>query len=342
VKTHPLARLVEWWAGTGRGVEVVSEAELAGAIHLGCPPGRLLVNGVAKHHWLHRHHIPDLRVHFDSLVEMEALLPLAVACGWRVGIRLHAPDERDARDSRFGGPFGMTAAEGVAALQRLQAAGAALESVHFHLGQRPATPDVWSRAVTHAARVCHEAGFEPRFLDCGGGLPGYHSAGQDLSGWRAAVHQARLLFPRLEEVWAEHGRFLLEHASVLAVRVLDVKERPECRYLICDGGRTNHALAADKGPHALSLLPGRSGAPRLTTVSGPTCMTDDVLGRFELPADVAAGDTLVWMDAGAYHLPWETRFSHGRCAVAWCDERDVISLARGRERPEEWMTPCPR
>jgi hypothetical protein len=43
-----------------------------------------------------------------------------------------------------------------------------------------------------------------------------------------------------------------------------------------------------------------------------------------------------WMDAGAYHLPWETRFSHGLCAVVWCDGDDALSLARERERPEMW------
>ena len=342
VKTHPLAALLTWWVRAGRGVEVVSEAELVAARQLGCPADRLLVNGVAKHRWLWQHPIPGLRVHFDSPAEVEALLPLAVRCGWRVGIRLHAPDERDARDDRFGGQFGMTATEGVSAARRLRGAGANLESVHFHLGQRPQALGAYSRAVAHVASVCRTAEFSPRFLDCGGGLPAFPDANATLDGLRDAVEAARLAFsPQLEEVWVEQGRFLLEHASVLAVSVLDVKERPECRYLICDGGRTNHALAADKGAHDILTLPERSGAPRLTTICGPTCMTDDVLGRVELPDDIGEGDVLLWMRAGAYHLPWETRFSQGLCAVAWCNDRDEMSLARKREGPEEWMRPCP-
>ena len=61
-------------------------------------------------------------------------------------------------------------------------------------------------------------------------------------------------------------------------------------------------------------------------------MTDDVLARIALPEDIDPGDVLVWMHAGAYHLPWETRFSQGLCAVAWCDEAERLSLAREREQ----------
>ncbi|HUQ87486.1 MAG TPA: hypothetical protein VM096_08015, partial [Vicinamibacterales bacterium] len=95
VKTHPLPALIQWWARLGRGVEVVSELELAAALALGCSSSSLLVNGVAKHEWLPRYPIRNLRVHFDSTREVDALLPMAVAQGWRVGVRLHAPNERD-------------------------------------------------------------------------------------------------------------------------------------------------------------------------------------------------------------------------------------------------------
>ncbi len=88
------------------------------------------------------------------------------------------------------------------------------------------------------------------------------------------------------------------------------------------------------------LFRGGSETQALTTICGPTCMTDDILGRMPLPADITVGDVLVWSDAGAYHLPWETRFSHGLCAVVWCDENETTSLARRRERPEHWITSC--
>jgi diaminopimelate decarboxylase len=294
---------------------------------------------VGKHDWLVRHHIPRLRVHFDSVREVDTLVPLAVCCGWRVGVRTHVPDERDARDGRFGGQFGMTVAEAIASLRRLAEAGADVQSVHFHLGQRPTDPGAYVRAVEHVARICDAAAFRPRFVDCGGGLPARPSA-DVLDDLGAAIDLAHETFaPDIEQVWLENGRYVTEDSTALAVRVIDVKERPECRYLICDGGRTNQALAADNGPHPILLLPPRAGSPRLTTICGPTCMTDDTLGRIALPADVAPGDVLAWLSAGAYHLPWETRFSQGLCAVAWYDEAEHLTRARERERPEQWIDP---
>jgi diaminopimelate decarboxylase len=174
------------------------------------------------------------------------------------------------------------------------------------------------------------AGFHPRYVDVGGGLPAAPAAAAVAGLWRG-IAAARAHFPRLQQVWLENGRFVTERAAVLAVRVLDVKDRPESRYLICDGGRTNHALAADRGLHPLLLLPERSGPARLTTVCGPTCMTDDVLGRLHLPDDIVPGDVLVWTNAGAYHLPWETRFSQGLCAIVWADEAEQLTLVRERE-----------
>src|SRR5438132_10429840 len=119
-KTHPLPPLARQWISTGRGVEVVSECELVTATRLGCPVDQLLVNGVAKHSWLARHAEPNMRVHFDSRREIDALLPRALGYRWRVGIRCHVPDERDAREPQFSGQFGFSRDEAVRAVRDLR------------------------------------------------------------------------------------------------------------------------------------------------------------------------------------------------------------------------------
>jgi diaminopimelate decarboxylase len=344
-KTHPLPHLAARWLADGGGVEVVSESELATLLGLGASVDQLLVNGVAKHAWLPRHGRDRLRVHFDSVREVEQLLAVAIAQRWRVGVRCHVPDEIDARAPEFGGQFGMSGDEAIDALTTLRERGADLQSVHFHLGQSRQQPDAYRRAVAFVAAVCAAANVRPAVLDCGGGLPAPDDPEWDraLGGLAIAVRDAPELIPSLQEIWLENGRFITTESAALAVRVLDVKERDECRYVICDGGRTNHALAADHGPHALLTLPTRSGRPRLTTVCGPTCMTDDRLGRWPLPDDLAAGDVIAWRDAGAYHLPWETRFSHGLCTVVWDGGDGRLIVARERELPDaalrRWSMP---
>jgi diaminopimelate decarboxylase len=139
-------------------------------------------------------------------------------------------------------------------------------------------------------------------------------------------------------LWLENGRHLTRRSAVLVIRVLDRKQRDDCCYLICDGGRTNQALDADNGAHRLVAVPDRPGRPVLTTICGPTCMSDDRLARVMLSESVGPGDLMVWFDAGAYHLPWETRFSHGLSSIVWGDEHDHLWVARARESPAQWSS----
>ena len=335
-KTHPVPQLAAAWIRSGRGVEVVSEAEFTTVRALGCPVDQLLVNGVGKHAWLSRVEAPGLQVHLDSIAEANRLVNTAVAQSWRVGLRCHVPPERDGRDGGFGGQFGLSGDELGTVIPMLRAAGVAIRGLHFHLGQGTRHERAYSDALRYLVETCLVNEIAPRYIDCGGSIDANPDVDTSIDDLACATARLWHDLPSVQEVWLENGRYLTAASAALVVRVLDVKERPECRYLICDGGRTNHALDADNGPHRLLAIPARTGRESLTTIAGPTCMTDDRLARLALPQTVAAGDLLVWLDAGAYHLPWETRFSHGLCAVVWADGNDQLSLARRRETPTEW------
>jgi diaminopimelate decarboxylase len=337
-KTHPVPDLVREWTRTGRGVEVTSEYELTAVTAAGCPTESLLVNGVAKHTWLPRMALPGLRVHFDSEAEVEEMAALAANQRWRVGLRCHVPAEHDHREPEFGGQFGLSAPEVRRATEKLRAAGVAVEGVHFHLGQGVRDPQAYGDSVDYVVEVCRDAAIAPRYIDCGGGLAGDGDADAASRVLEAAFDRARRALPTVEELWLENGRYLTRASAALVLRVVDVKMRPECRYLICDGGRTNQALDADNATHPLFVTPARNGPAVLTTIAGPTCMTDDRLARVPLPESVRRGDLIVWLEAGAYHLPWETRFSQGWCAVAWVGADGELQTARGRETPEAWST----
>jgi diaminopimelate decarboxylase len=239
--------------------------------------------------------------------------------------------------------------EALLCLRRLQRARLRCEVIHFHLRSNVPTAAVYGRAISEVARFCRAAGVMPRALDCGGGVPPagtFSRAGQPFAGdfripeLRDAFRTAARLLPGLEEIWLENGRHLSAGSGVLVVSVLDAKERRGLRHLICDGGRTLHALVSNWESHALLALPKRRGTERLTTVCGPTCMAFDQLARQSLPASLRPGDRLVWMDAGAYHLPWETRFSHGTAAVLWLETNRLLEVRR-RESFEQWWNAQP-
>lgn len=343
-KTQPLRPLLQWWCRQGRPIEVVSEFEFLAARAEGFPAEQILVNGPAKHHWLPRHALPRLHVNFDSVAETQVLAPLARRLHWVTGVRFHTREEHDPEDPAWPTQFGMAPGEMAAAARIWRRAGVVPQIVHFHLRTQVASPASYARALAEVAGRCQVLGLAPRFVDCGGGFPASRvwtrdghrvDAGFELAAMAAVYAGALPAFPTAAEIWLENGRWLSAGSGVLVVSVLDVKERDGKRHLICDGGRTLNALVATWEQHDLFSLPARSGPRWPTTVTGPTCMAFDQLARRPLPRTLRPGDRLVWLGAGAYHLPWETRFSHGLAAVAWHDGRRT-RIVRQRETFPDW------
>ena len=344
-KTQPLGPLLQWWRQTGRPVEVVSEFELRAALAEGFSPENILINGPAKHHWLPKFALRGLSVHFDSPAEMEGLLPLAIQWDWRLGVRVLTDEEYDPENPAFPTQFGLTPAEAVSALKQLRETPVRTETVHFHLRSNVGSVQVFERAIAQVAEVCRLAGFRPRHLDVGGGVPVRHVLTRGskvydgefgLRSFARRLRQADKLFPGLEEIWLENGRFISAGSGALVVKILDVKERRGVRQFICDGGRTLNALMSVWEQHALIPLQPVPGPEVLSVVHGPTCMAFDQLARLPLPASLQAGDYLLWLDAGAYHLAWETQFSHGRAAVVWHDESGLRLTRPGQGFAAWW------
>ncbi len=337
-KTQPVAPLLRWWREQGRGIEVVSEFELRAAFKEGFTPQNILVNGPAKHHWLSHFELRDLAVNFDSPAELTALLPLAQNLNWRCGVRILTGEEVDPESPQFPTQFGFAPDEAVRALKKLLRSKVRTETVQFHLRSNVSTVAAYERAIVEVAGICCAAKFSPLHLDIGGGVPvrriltrssKVYDGEFGLRSFAQMLRQAVKLFPGLRELWLENGRFISAGSGVLVVKILEMKERRGVRQFICDGGRTLNALMSVWEQHALISLAERGGAETLTVVHGPTCMAFDQLARVSLPRSLKVGDYLLWLDAGAYHLPWETRFSHGHAAVCWHDEH---GLRRVRER----------
>ena len=347
-KTQPVAPLLRWWREQGRGIEVVSEFELRAALAEGFLPENILVNGPAKHHWLPQFELRELSVNFDSPAELAALLPLAKKFNWRCGIRILTSEEFDPENPQFPTQFGFAPDEAVTALKKLLRAKVRTETVHFHLRSNISSVATFERAIAEVAEICRAAKFSPLQLDIGGGIPVRHVLTRGskvydgefgLRSFAKMLRQSVKLFPDLRELWLENGRWVSAGSGVLVLKILDVKERRGVRQLICDGGRTLNALMSVWEQHALVPLAERGGAEVLTVVHGPTCMAFDQLTRIPLPRSLNAGDHLLWLDAGAYHLPWETKFSHGHAAICWHDEKG-IRLVRERQSFEKFWGDC--
>jgi diaminopimelate decarboxylase len=344
LKTQPLPALLTWWKMQGLGIEAVSEFELLAALREGFAPENILINGPAKHHWLPRHSLERLKVNFDSANEIKVLAPMAKRLKWSCGVRLQTTQEFDPEAREFPTQFGFVPKEVGPALGKLRGAGIQVETVHFHLRTNVATASIYEVALDECAEVCRANQMRPKNIDCGGGFPPAHILSCEgkrldsqfsLSDVAEVYKRALPKFPAARQIWVENGRWLSARSGVLVLKVLDAKQRPRMRHLICDGGRTLNALPSAWEEHAVSTLPARTGRSVPTTVTGPTCMAFDQIVRRELPKAIRPGDHLIWFDAGAYHLPWETRFSHARGAVWWHDGKKLKAV-REKEGFADW------
>jgi diaminopimelate decarboxylase len=343
-KTQPLRPQLQWWRRLGRPIEVVSEFEFRAALHEGFAADHILVNGPAKHHWLPSCAVAGLWVNFDSLNELKALAPLAKKLKWHVGLRLRTSEEYDPEAPEFPTQFGLRAGELTAALKLLKQHQLPLEVLHFHLRTNVPRAAIYRRALTEVRDICTQHSLAPRYLDCGGGFPPEHVLGFDgqpvaqdfrLRDMANLYAEALSWFPSCTEIWLENGRWFSARSGALIVTVLDEKRTPSLRHLICDGGRTMNTLISNWEAHELLSLPERKGRKIMTTVNGPTCMAWDKLARRPLPASIRVGDRLLWLEAGAYHLPWETRFSHGLGTILWHDGHKLTQV-RAPEQFKQW------
>jgi diaminopimelate decarboxylase len=342
-KTLPVPRMARVARSLGLGIEVVSRFELAAALRLGVAPSDILVNGVAKHAWLPRD-LEGLNVVFDSPGEADALASAAHTRGWRVGLRVAVSGQRGPDDARHPVQFGFDPADVGPTAAMLRRRGVAIDVLHFHLRSHVASAEDYGRALAELRVVAQSAGLTPSVIDIGGGLPEpllgrERDGGVSLDAFARVVARCGDLVPTARSIWMEHGRHLLGSAGALVVTVQDVKRIDGVRFVVCDGGRTNQAVESDDARHGIALLDrsrqGTQTAP--TVVCGPTCMAYDRLFRGEMSAGIRPGDRLIYFNTGAYHIPFETRFSHGLCRVLWTEDGASFDELRAPETPDQWQ-----
>ena len=343
-KAQPLAPLLDWWHRQNRPIEVASEFELMAARKIGFQPDSILLNGPCKTWLNHFEGLHGLRVNIDSENELGAILPLAKELDWSLGVRCLTSEEKDPENPGCPTQFGLEPDNTVNVLRKLMLKGVRLETVHFHLRTNVESAEAYQRAIEQVAHICHAAQFKPKYLDVGGGLPPPWITGRSgdrldskmkLSALALVLARAVELFPGLQEIWMENGRFLAARSGVLVTTIRDKKVRNGVQQLICDGGRTLNAMPSVWEKHAIFVLQPRYGKLVQSMVCGPTCMAFDQLGLMMLPSNLRIGDILVWMDAGAYHLQWETHFSHGHAGI-WWHENSLVQRIRSTGQFSAW------
>ncbi len=184
----------------------------------------------------------------------------------------------------------------------------------FHVGSQAMSPAAYAEALGRVRDAIVGAAITVDIVDVGGGLPSWYPGMEPpaLENYFDIISNAYEALPisYSAELWCEPGRALCaEYASVL----VRVEKRRGAELYINDGAYGalfDAAHIAWRYPVRL-VRPVESDARDMGfSFYGPTCDDlDHMVGPFDLPADVAAGDYIEVGMLGAYGCAMRTGFN---------------------------------
>jgi len=251
---HVVQELLEYGRPHHLGLEAGSKPELLVAIALQEDPEALvLCNGYKDRAFIETALLAQklgrkVVITIDRLGELETIISTAAELDVRpvIGVRARLSTKGAGKWVESTGDrskFGLTAAEIVATVERLETAGMldCLRLLHFHIGSQITNIRAVKDALREASRIFVELyglGAPVRYLDCGGGLgvdydgshTNFHSsvnytlgeyAADVVSQVAEACNAAGVPHP---DIVTESGRALVAHHSVLVYNVLATNE----------------------------------------------------------------------------------------------------------------------
>jgi diaminopimelate decarboxylase len=353
VKANADPALLRRLVADGAGCEVVTDVELTLALRAGCPPERVVMNGVGR---TDRELTTALRtgalVNAESLDDLDAILRLAdaeadVGIGLRLNPGFEARTHPHLATGAASAKFGIALEQLPSALERLRARGHGLAALGAHIGSDIEELEAFGRMASflgEAARVASAAGLRPGLLDLGGGLRRADAA--TLDAWREAVSP---LLDRPERAVVEPGRSIVADAGWLLTRVVRVQPRPAAglTYLVADAGMSElirPMLYGAEHPASLVADGAELEAAGTVALAGPVCEAGDVLvqdlGRHLSPDELrrcGTGALLAIAEAGAYGAVMASNYN-GRLRPAQVVVEDgEPRLSRRRETVDDLL-----
>jgi diaminopimelate decarboxylase len=354
VKANSSLAILKLLAGLDCGFDIVSGGELE-RVRRAAPEalGRVVFSGVGKQVWEMDAALEAgiLLFNVESEAELEVLSERAVALGKTAKIALRVnPDvfaethpyiSTGLREHKFGIAI-ERALEVYLRAARLPGIEPAGVSVHIGSQIRDVAPFEESlRRVAALVRELRTDGLDIRFVDAGGGFGiEYGTAAFDpaksVAEYAAAI--GGVMAGLDAQLLLEPGRFLVAQAGALVSRVLYTKQNGSKTFVITDAGMNDLIRPALYQAHH-EIWPVIAGERETFTadIVGPVCETGDFFARDRTMPEVAAGELVALLDAGAYGMSLASNYnSRGRAAEVMV-ERGTARLVRRRETVEELM-----
>jgi diaminopimelate decarboxylase len=304
-------------AHLGAGMDVVSEGELRRARKAGVPGERIIFSGVGKT-------LAEMNLGLDENIycfnvesepELEALsrvalsrgevAPIAIRVNPDVNARTHAKIATGKSENKFGVPI--SRARDVYAYARTLP-GLNVHGVDMHIGSQITDLEPFDDAfglLAEFVQALRADGHRIDHVDLGGGLG--ISYRNDNNPPPSPEQYAKVVAKRTAalgcKVILEPGRLIVGNAGALVSSVIYLKKGENKHFLIVDAAMNDLVRPTLYDAHH-EILPVREPEPSAylmrSDVVGPVCESGDYLALDRDLPELAAGDLIVVMSAGAY------------------------------------------
>jgi diaminopimelate decarboxylase len=304
-------------AGLGAGMDVVSEGELRRARAAGAPGERIIFSGVGKT-------LAEMNLGLDEKIfcfniesepELEALsraasargavAPIAIRVNPDIDARTHAKIATGKSENKFGVPI--SRARDVYAYARTLP-GLSVHGVDMHIGSQITDLEPFDDAFALLAefvQALRADGHNIEHIDLGGGLGiAYRN---DNNPPPSPEQYAQVVAKRTAalgcQVILEPGRAIVGNAGALIASVIYLKKGENKRFVIVDAAMNDLVRPTLYDAHH-EILPVKQKPPGAhlarSDVVGPVCESGDYLALDRDLPELAAGDLIAVMSAGAY------------------------------------------
>lgn len=317
VKANGNLSVLKTLAGLGAGADVVSAGELAKALRAGIPPHRIVFSGVGKTRpemaraltaGIHQFNVesePELDVLDEVAASMGQTAPVTIRLNPDIDARTHAKIATGTSEVKFGVPWSRarSAYRRAASLPSLKVVG-----VDVHIGSQITELQPFEDAFARLAELIGQLradGHEIARADLGGGLGvPYRSADAAPPDPQAYARMIARVSAGLDvALILEPGRLIAANAGILLSRVIYAKDGELRKFLVIDAGMNDLIRPALYDAHH-DIVPVREPTDReviqVYDIVGPVCETADLFARGRVMPQLASGDLVAILTAGAY------------------------------------------
>jgi diaminopimelate decarboxylase len=352
MKANSNQAVLKTLADLGAGMDIVSGGELRRARAAGVPGSRIVFSGIGKTAQEMADALAE-DIHcfnVESESELELLNEVAKAAAKSAPVSVRINPDVDARTHRKISTGKAEDKFGISWLRALDVYARArdldniaVRGIDMHIGSQVTDLEPFEQAFTVLAELVgalRGAGHEIEHVDLGGGLGIPYRGTNDVppSPDEYAAMARRIIAPLGCKMLFEPGRMIVGNAGILVSSVIHIKAGDAKTFAIVDAAMNDliRPTLYDAFHDILTVVEPAVDTPtHVHDVVGPVCETGDYLARnFHLP-DLASGDLLAVMSAGAYGAVQSGTYNTRRLVPEVLVKGDRFAVVRPRQTWEQ-------